>query len=77
MKNEESKKAREVGRTMDGPKTTGAVENGMKPTITLKLRVALNKSVQYRSTPPLMTRRLRPKRRKTEYQTPVWYQRQR
>jgi len=29
-KNEESKKTREVGRTMDGSKTTSAVENGMK-----------------------------------------------
>jgi len=29
-KNEESKKNREVGRTMDGFKTSGAVENGMK-----------------------------------------------
>jgi len=28
MKNEESKKTGEVGRTMDYPKTTGAVENG-------------------------------------------------
>ena len=28
IKNEESKKNREVGRTMDGSKTTGAVENG-------------------------------------------------
>jgi len=48
-KHEESKKAREVSRTMDGSKTTGTVENGMEPAITVKLRVALNKSVQYRS----------------------------
>ena len=49
MKHEESEETRKVGRTMDGSKTTGTVENGMEPTITLKLRVALNKSVQYRS----------------------------
>jgi len=49
MKNEESKKTRKVGRTMDGSKTTGTVESGMEPAITLKLRVALNKSVQCRS----------------------------
>ena len=49
MKHEESEEIGEVVRTMDGSKTTGAVENGMEPTITLKLRVALNKSVQYRS----------------------------
>jgi len=28
MKHEESKKIREVGRTMDSPKMTGTVENG-------------------------------------------------
>ena len=49
MKHEESEENGEVIRTMDGSKTTGAVENRMKPTINLKLRVALNKSVQYRS----------------------------
>jgi len=42
MKHEESKETGEVGRTMDGFKTTSAVENGMKPWITLKLRLALN-----------------------------------
>ena len=48
MKHEESEETREVSRTI-GSKRTGAVENGMEPAITLKLRVALNKSVQYRS----------------------------
>ena len=36
MKHEESKKTGEVSRTMDSPKTTGTVENGMELTITLK-----------------------------------------
>jgi len=36
MKHEESEETGEVSRTMDGSKTTGAVENGMKPAITLK-----------------------------------------
>ena len=36
MKHEESEETGEVSRTMDGSKTTGTVENGMKPTITLK-----------------------------------------
>jgi len=36
MKHEESEETGEVSRTMDGSKTTGAVENGMEPTITLK-----------------------------------------
>jgi len=49
MKHEESEETGEVSRTMDGSKTTDVVENGMEPTITIKLRVALNKNVQYRS----------------------------
>ena len=49
MKNEERKEASEMVRAIDGSKTTSAVANGMEPAITLKLRVALNKSVQYRS----------------------------
>ena len=36
MKHEESKETGEVGRTMDGSKTAGTVENGMEPAITLK-----------------------------------------
>jgi len=35
-KHEESEETGEVSRTMNGSKTTGTVENGMKPTITLK-----------------------------------------
>ena len=36
MKHEETEETGEVSRTMDSSKTTGTVENGMKPTITLK-----------------------------------------
>ena len=36
MKHEKSEETGEVSRTMDGSKTTGAVENGMEPTINLK-----------------------------------------
>jgi len=39
MKHEESEETGEVVRTMDGSKTTGAVENEMKPTITLKTSI--------------------------------------
>ena len=39
MKHEKSEETRKVGRTMDGSKTTGAVENGMEPTITLKCSI--------------------------------------
>jgi len=49
MKHKESKKTRKVGRTIDGTKTTGAVENGREQALNIKLRVALNRSVQYRS----------------------------
>ena len=44
MKHEESEETRKVSRTMDGPKTTGTVENGMEPAINIKLRVALKRS---------------------------------
>jgi len=44
-KNEESEENGEVSRTMDGSKTTGTVENGMKPTITLKGSIKQKRSI--------------------------------
>ena len=50
MKHKESKKAREVRRAMDGSKTTVQWRTkGIEQAINIKLRGALNKSVQYRS----------------------------
>ena len=45
MKHEESKKTREVSRAMDGSKTTGTVENGMEPTITIKGSIKQKRSI--------------------------------
>jgi len=45
MKHEESEETGEVSRTMDGSKTTGAVENGMEPTITLKGSIKQKRSI--------------------------------
>ena len=45
MKHEESEETGEVGRTMDGSKTTGTVENGMKPAITLKGSIKQKRSI--------------------------------
>ena len=45
MKHEESEENEEVSRTMDGSKTTGAVENGREPTITLKGSIKQKRSI--------------------------------
>ena len=68
MEHKESKKTRKMSRTIDGTDRACAVENRMKPTITLK--VSLKRSILERK-PPLITEILIPRRRNTGYHTPI------